>query len=284
MATAPTFESQLTGANRDAYMALTTLFKTYNLQSLAPKIFDYIKNGYSADTIAILLQDTSEYKQRFAGNTARLAKGLPVLSAAQYLSVESSYRQIMKDAGLPVGFYDSPADFTQWIGTDVSPTEVKGRVDLAVASTSQANPWVKQQLAALYGVDDAHLTSYFLDQNRSLPILQKQQQAAAFGAEAARRGLLSDATRMEDYVTSGLSQSQASQGFQTVAEELPNLMALADRFGVTFGQQDEEQAVFGTSAVGTAKRKGLASQERALFSSGSGAGAGGLNAGYRQTT
>lgn len=284
MAAAPSFESQLTGANRDAYLALTTEFKRYGLESLAPTIFNYIKNGYSADTIALLLPDTKEYKQRFAGNTARLAKGLPVLSAAQYLSVESSYRQIMQDAGLPKGFYDSPADFTQWIGTDVSPTEIKGRVDLAVASTSQANPWVKNQLATLYGVDEAHLTSYFLDQNRSLPILQKQQAAAAFGAEAARRGLLSDRTRMEDYVSSGLSQSQASQGFQTVAEELPNLVALADRFGVTFGQTDEEGAVFGTNAKAAGARRGLASQERALFAAGSAAGSGGLNAGYRQTT
>lgn len=277
------FEDQLNGADRDAYVALTTLFKSYGLESLAPKIFDYIKNGYSGDTIAILLQDTKEYKDRFAGNEARKKAGLAVLTPAEYLSTESAYRQVMAAAGMPSGFYDQPSDFTKWIGTDVSPTEIKGRVDLAVASTTQADSFVKQQLAAFYGVDDAGIAAYFLDQGRALPVLQKQQQAAAFGAEAARRGLLSDRSRMEDYVTSGLSQSVASQGFAQVAEELPNLQALAARFGTTFGQVEEEGAVFGTSAASAQKRRGLASQERALFGGSQGATSGGLAQGYRAT-
>ena len=72
----------LTGANRDAAKALVELFKQYGLESLAPKIVEFIQNGYSADTTAILLQDTTEYKQRFAANEARRKKGLPVLSPA----------------------------------------------------------------------------------------------------------------------------------------------------------------------------------------------------------
>lgn len=277
------FEDQLHGADRDAFLALNTLFKSYGLDTLAPKIFEYIKSGYSGDTIAILLQDTKEYKDRFAGNEARKKAGLPVLNPAEYLATESAYRQVMAAAGLPKGFYDQPSDFTKWIGTDVSPTEIKGRVDLAVASTSQANDYVKQQLAAFYGVDEAGIAAYFLDQNKALPLLEKQQKAAAFGAEAARRGLLSDRSRMEDYVTSGLSQSAASQGFQQVAEELPNLQALAARFGTTFNQFDEEQAVFGTSAASATKRRGLASQERALFAGSQGSTSGGLSQGYRAT-
>jgi hypothetical protein len=197
--------------------------------------------------------------------------------------VESAYRQLLQDSGMPKGFYDNPADFRSWIANDVSPTEVKGRVDLAVASTSQANPYVKQQLAALYGVDESYLTAYFFDRTKSVPLLQKQEKTAEFASEAAKRGLLTDRDRFEGYITSGLSQSAASQGFQVVAEELPNLDAIANRFGTTFGQVEEEGAVFGTSAQSTAKRQGLASQERALFSGRQGASAGGLSAGYRQT-
>lgn len=277
------FDKLLTGENRDAYAALRSMFAQFGLDSLAGKIYDYAKQGYGADTISLLLQDTKEYKTRFAANEERAKKGLAVLSPAEYLSTEAAYRQLMQDSGMPKGFYDNPADFQKWIASDVSPTEVKGRIDLAVASTSQANPYVKSQLAALYGVDESYLTAYFFDDKNSLPLLQKQQKTAEFAAEAARRGLLTDRNRFEGYITQGLSQSAASEGFQTVASELPNLDAIAARFGTTFGQVEEEGAVFGTDSASGQKRKGLASQERALFGGSRGASAGGLSSGYRQT-
>src|SRR5437899_6759862 len=52
------YDKLLSGTNRDAYMALDALFKNYGLESLAGKIYDYVKNGYSGDTVALLLQDT----------------------------------------------------------------------------------------------------------------------------------------------------------------------------------------------------------------------------------
>src|SRR5690606_32920485 len=125
------YDKLLTGANRDAYMALNSMFKTYGLGSLASRVYDYVKNGYSADTITVLLQDTPEYKKRFAANEARQKAGLNVLSPAEYISTENSYRQIMRQSGLPAGFYDSTDDFTKWISTDISPTELQSRVDLA---------------------------------------------------------------------------------------------------------------------------------------------------------
>lgn len=181
------FADALTGANRDAFVLLNSLFTSYGLGTLAPKIFSYIQNGYSADTISLLLQDTAEFKQRFAGNELRKKAGLAVLSPADYLATEASYRQVMASAGLPKNFYDQPSDFASWIGNDVSPTEIKSRVDLAVTNTTMQDPYVKAQLAAYYGIDDAHLTSYFLDQSKALPLLQKQEAAAQFGAEAARQ-------------------------------------------------------------------------------------------------
>ena len=70
----------LTGADRDAAVALTNLFRQYGLESLAPRIVDFIKQGYGPDVITIMLQETPEYKQRFAANDKRVAAGLPALS------------------------------------------------------------------------------------------------------------------------------------------------------------------------------------------------------------
>lgn len=283
------YDKLLTDANRDAFLALQSMFNGFGLGSLAPKIYEYAKQGYGADVISLLLQDTPEYKQRFAGNQARAQAGLPVLSPAEYLSTERAYRQIMQDAGLPKGFYDSPTDFTKWIAGDVSPTEVKGRVDLAVANSAQVSTWTKQALSDLYGVDQSYVTAYFLDSQRTLPLLQKQAQAAQFGGEALKRGLGMDQGRLEDYVTSGLSQSAVSQGFQAVAEALPNIQAIAARYGETFGQGELENDFIGggiqTNSLesSTNKRKRLASQERALFSGSGGASPGGLSTGFQAT-
>lgn len=280
------FELLLTGENRDAYAALRSLFNQYGLGTLAPKIYEYAKQGYGGDVISLLLQDTTEYKTRFAANETRRKAGLPVLSPAEYLETENAYRQLLQASGLPKGFYDSPTDFTNWLAGDVSPSEVKSRIDLAVGSTMQANPATKQALAQMYGVDQSFITAYYLDEKRALPLLQKQAQAAQYGGEALKRGLAANVGNLEDFVTAGLSLSQVSEGFQAVAQALPNVQAIASRFGETFTQSELERDIIGgvqPSGLGEPRRKRLASQERALFSGFGGATPGGLSAGFQAT-
>src|SRR5512139_2892034 len=96
----PTWADALSGDKRDAYIAVYKLFQSYGLATLAPKIFEYVQKGYSADTISMLLQDTAEYKKRFAGNELRRQAGMPVLSASDYLSLESQYRQELREGGM----------------------------------------------------------------------------------------------------------------------------------------------------------------------------------------
>lgn len=239
----------LYGDQRNAYEALNNLFSSYGLQTLAPKIFDFIQKGYSADTIGILLQDTDEYKQRFAGNELRRQRGLPVLAPNEYLSVESSYRQLMRQAGLPEGFYDSPQDFNDFIGKDLSPTELKGRVDMAAQATALANPAYKKALEEMYGVDESHVTAYFLDQNKSLPLLQKQAAAASIGAEALKRGLQLS-TNLEDYATAGLTAQQAAQAYTQIAQQLPEYQQIAGQYGEKATQNEFEHAIFETGTTG----------------------------------
>jgi hypothetical protein len=59
---------------------LYAVFKGYDLGSLAPQIKTMLLNGYDADTISLLLQQTTEWQQRFAGNEKRKKNGLAVLS------------------------------------------------------------------------------------------------------------------------------------------------------------------------------------------------------------
>lgn len=270
---------KLAGPQRDAFEALNTLFTGYGLGSLAPKIFDYIKKGFSADTISILLQQTDEYKQRFSGNETRKAKGLPVLSPAEYLSTESSYRQLMRQAGLPEGFYDQPSDFADFIGKDVSPTELKSRVDLASQATALASPSYKEALQTMYGLTDANLTAYFLDPNRALPTIQKQAAAAAIGAEALKHGLQVSG-KAEDYALAGVSAQQAAQAYGQIAQQLPEYSQIGSAFGEQVNQGTFEQALFGGGAAGqedaSHKLQRLASWNRAQASGEAGAARAGL--------
>ena len=225
-----------------------------------------MKNGYGADTISILLQDTPEYKKRFAANEARLKAGLSVLSPAEYISVENSYRQIMRQSGLPVGFYDSNTDFTNWISSDMSPTELQGRVDLATQATALANPAYKAALKQM-GLDDGQLAAYFLDPDRALPILQKSAATAAIGAEALQRGLAFDQQYASELATAGVSRDQAAQGYAKIADEFSDLGTLAQVYGGQWTQRMAEEDVFvGGTGASQQREKLIGKVNAVLFS------------------
>lgn len=269
------YEKLLSGEDRDAFLAVNALFKSYGLETLAGKIYDYVKNGYSADTISILLQDSNEYKTRFSGNEARKQAGLPVLTPAEYLSTEASYRQIMQSAGLPAGFYDQASDFAGWIGKNVSPTEIQSRVDLATQATILANPNYRRALNMM-GINDSDLTAYFLDDKRALPYLQKSAATAAIGGEALAQGLTFDKAYSEQLALQGIGQEEARSGYSQLASELETYQNLGRMYNEEFTQRTGEQALFEGSAEALKKKGRLLSQERGAFSGASGGARAGL--------
>lgn len=269
------YDKLMSGDERDAYMGLTSLFKNYGLESLAGKIFEFVKNGYSADTISIMLQDTPEYKQRFAANEARRKAGLPVLNPADYLATENAYRQVMQEAGLPKGFYDTNSDFTDFISRNVSPSEVQKRVDLAVQASTMADDNVKKALKQI-GIGDTDITAYFLDKDRALPFLTQSVATAKLGAEALAQGLTFDSAYMEQLAKRGITADAARQGYAGIADEMTTLSTLGSIYGEEWNQRESERAMFEGSAAAVQKKKRLASQERGAFSGSAGGARGGL--------
>jgi hypothetical protein len=255
---------------------LSQVFESYGLGTLGPKIKEFVQQGFTPDTVTLKLQETPEYQQRFAGNTARKKAGLPVLSPAEYLATESAYRQTMRSAGLPSGFYDTPEDFSTFIGVDVSPSELKQRVDVAAQTIEGADPFFKQQLKQFYGINDADMVAYALDADRALPTLLKQTQAVQFGAEAARQGIQASRTMAEQYAGLGVSQEQARVGFeqvammQPVAERLSSISAGSQPVGL----EELTSATFGGTQSAEAKRRiqNLAQEEQSRFAGQAGVG------------
>lgn len=269
------YDKLLTGENRDAYMAVTALFKQFGLESLSGKIYDFVKNGYSPDTISILLQDTPEYKKRFAANEARKKAGINVLSPAEYLSIEQSYRQIFNQSGLPQGFYDTNDDFTNFISGDMSPTELKARVDAATQATILANPQYKQALAQM-GLSQGDLTAYFLDPKKALPYIQKAAATAQIGAEALQRGFAFDQQYAENLATQGVTSEQAAQGYAQIGDEFSSLQTLGAVYGGGWTQREAEESTFTGGGAEGKKREALISKEKGAFSGSAGGARQGL--------
>lgn len=267
----------LTGTSRDAAVFLTDLFSSYGLGTLAPKIVEFLKNGYSSDTIALLLQQTDEYKARFPANTARLAAGLPVLNPAQYISTEQAYRQVLQSAGLPPGFYDSNSDFTNWISGDVSPTEIQQRVQVASDLVTNADPATLSAFQQMYGADAGHLVAYALDRTVAEPLLEKQYRAAQIAGAAANNALGIGQTQAETLAGAGITQQQATQGFGQIGQDAPTVNKLDQIYGGNVSTEDLVNSVFLNQADASQKINSLASQERGAFGGTSAVGQGSLS-------
>lgn len=260
----------LPGQERDAYAALTTLFNSYGLGSLAPKILSYLQNGYGSDTITILLQQTDEYKKRFAGNQHRIANGLQVLTPAEYLSTEASYKQLLRQNGLSDHF-DNEANFAEWIGKDVSPTELSDRVNMAVQATTQAPPTVTQYFNQL-GIGTGDLAAYFLNDQNATPALQLKLNQAQIGGAALQNKLNISAADSLRYAQQGVTYQQAQSAYQRISDILPTAEKLSQIYGKQqqVNQQTLEQQYLGQSGAAQLAAERLGQQETAAFSGQSG--------------
>lgn len=270
----------LTSTQQSAYDLLNNVLTQAGLSALSSQVKSLILNGTlssssSADDLQMYLGDTAEWKARFAGNEALKAKGLQPLSAADYLSVESQYAQIMKNYGLPEGFYDSRSEMANLIGNSVSVNELQTRVSAFADVANRDDPGTKAQLRAL-GMTDGDLLAYTIDATKAMPLIQQKLQQITLGAAARNAGVTPDANYLTQLASQGITEQQAQQGFSTVASDGANLTKLGDIYGEKYGIGDLESEVFEDNGTAANKRKRLASQERASFTGSSGIQSGSL--------
>ena len=274
----------------DAVQNLVSTFSNYGLGGeIATALSNLVKNGYGADTISLIAQDPKSndplavaYRQRFAGNAGRVAKGLAPLSPAEYLANEQAYATVAREAGLPAGFYDNKEAFAKMIAADVSPAEMKSRATLAKDTLINADPSYLDQMQNLYGLDQSHALAHLLDPEAAMPLIEKQVNAVKLGAAAQRQGLGLNQATAEQLAGLGTTEAQANAGFSQMASQLPATQALASRY-TGFGDvgtigQALTASTFNAPVAGTetpaqaAERiKRLQGQEVSAFSGSAGA-------------
>jgi hypothetical protein len=231
------------------------------------------------------IYNSGAYKTRFAANEAikkRMAdgKGRPgdrLLTPYEYIQTEKAYEEILKEAGLPTGFYDQQEDFTNFIAMGVSTAELTDRVNIARNALNNADQGIKTALQDFYGLSNSDLTAYLLDKDRAMNVIdsrfkytteeaKKMYTSAEIGGAALRAGQMSDKAFAEEIYAAGKA-GQAESAFQTAATQQRDYKRLMGLYGETSSEQDlarEELALAGGTDV-TIKKKKLASQERAKF-------------------
>lgn len=267
--TGATSGNGLSGDQNNAYQVMVGMLNQWGLGALAPDVLKFIQQGYDQTAVSFLLQDTDAYKQRFAGNEVRRKNGLPVLSPQDYLSTEAAYRQIMHSSGLPSGFYDQPSDFSNWIGNDVSASEVNSRVNMAVDAANKLSDGTKQAFQQYYGIQPNDLAAYFLDQSRAMPLLQTQARATAIGGAAINAGSGLGQSRAEQLAAqSNLSDTELAKNESSAVVMGQQGALLSDINGGHYGQSDAENELFLNDAQAAERRRRLAAQETSNFTGG----------------
>lgn len=239
--------NQLSTAQRNAWAYLQQLLDSYGLGSLSQFVITELISGRSQDEIALDLQQTPEFKAAFPEIAARKAAGLPAISPGEIVSYRNSAVQLMRAAGLPQGFYDSPQDVQGLISSDVSLSELNDRINAAKDATYNIDPAAQARLYQEFGLapGSGALAAFFLDDKKALPLLQQQLQAAQIGGAADQVGYggLSNDTALQ-LAQSGVTAAQARQGFNTLGGEQQLFTGLPGENATTIGQDQQLQAQF----------------------------------------
>lgn len=208
---------------QSAHAIVTNFLAQFGLGSLANwawQRYAQLGGGPNAlNQISVEMVEQPQFQKRFPAYKILAERG-EAMSPAEMINYEQTARQIFHAAGIPNGFYDQPDDLAKFMVNDVSASELQQRVQLASSAALTAPPDVRQQLASLYGLDQGHLTAYFLDPKKAEPLLQQTFTAAQIGAQSTRTGfgqLTADqATHLAQI---GVSDQTAAQGFGQLGQE-----------------------------------------------------------------
>jgi hypothetical protein len=273
---------------RDAFALVQDTMRSYGftdaeLSELSGYIESSIIDPNIGPNAAILgMRNLGVYKQRFAGNEARVKAGLNALSEGEYLQQEKDYGQYFKEYG--VQDLATRTQMATLIGNDVSAIEAKNRIGLAVDRVKNADPVIMTELKKYYPtLGDKDLVSYFLNPVQALPELKRKVTASEIGAAAIGQGF-TDTSRALGLADYGVDRASALAGYADIKGVLPTSEKLSDIYGeagIDYTQATGEAEFLKQNQDAAEKRKRLRSMERASFQGSTGMEG---NAGLAQST
>jgi len=224
----PTFTPS--ASDESAIGAITDVLGSAGLGSVAQTAWAQLNSGVPASQIISDIRSGNPiygnaYAQRFPGMAALAAKG-QAINEGTYISLEKSYTEVLKSAGIPSGTFDTTAYMGNLIANNINPTDLQSRVTAAQNSVLSLDPNIRQYALDTYGLDSGHLAAWALDPSQALPKIQQQAQAMQIGGAALQQGFNGagangelTTAQAEALANQGISQSQAQAGFSNLAQE-----------------------------------------------------------------
>lgn len=247
-------------SSQSAHSIIDTALSQYGLQSLSTWAWEQYLAGTPIDTIMFQMRQRPEYKLRFPAMDS-LAAGGHAISENEYIGYEHAVTGIMRQYGLPAGFYDQPDDFTKLLSGQVSVSEVSQRLAAYSDVVNAQDPQVLREFQDLYGITPGQLTAYAIDPDRATPLLLRQFQASQTAAQAydSGYGQLTQ-TEAERYAGANPAGFSKLAGLSEVLNPLPGETGGIDRATGLSAEFDQNAAAQAQIAAAQAKRVAAFSQ------------------------
>jgi len=264
-------------AREGAKSFLRGLLETYGLGSLAGEVERLVGDTTNELVIAQRLRETQQYKDRFKGLLGLQQRGITdIRNEAEYLNLETQYRQVFREAGLRdyLGTsgtqteYDAIARLVSDFSLSVN--EVRDRVTDAQRVVAETPQEVRDSLQQFYGIDPALLTQYVLDPENTTTQIQRRANAAIVGGYAQRAGLTFGAgvsERIGEFVGGGEDiRGTAIEPLLTEVSDIQKATRrLADIEKTTLTEEETALSRLDLDQQAREKVRGLQSRERARF-------------------
>lgn len=245
---------------------------------LADWMTQQLEDGVPQATIAREVRSQPAYIKRFPAMKYLSELGIAP-SEAEYIQSETIYRDRLSSLGDVYRGYMSTDYIGKLMMNDINPDEVTRRVAATqeyIYSTAPRS--VVNALRDQYGMTESEMVAYMLDpQNAGEQIItdfQRRQSRAQILGAASDTGLSLSAGIADSIADRGYNYASAAVGMEQVKEDLGTLTKLASFSGETVTQDEVMSDQFNLTNAGSARqrRRRLASQERARFSTSSAVG------------
>jgi hypothetical protein len=251
----------------------SSLLRQFGLEELEPILERWIREGRTFEEFELGFYDRSTEQGKVVDRLypelrLRQEAGRAPISITQIRDWRDQARSLMRQYGLPEGFYDEPEDFQQMIVGDVSLSELNQRVQDGYVAVASAPQDVRDNLREMFGVDEGGMAAYFLDPTRATPILERQVAAATLGAVAGRTGFSLNRTQAEELAAFGVTGAQAQQGFGELAASQELFNPLPGENADSISKDEQIDAVFGGNAAAQRRIRQRAKRRTAPFEQG----------------
>jgi hypothetical protein len=264
---------------QSAFDFLKLQLTNLGIGDLVAPLEDLIKEGISSDEMTLRLMNDPKYnkayKTRFAANDARIAAGFRALSPAEYVTLEDTYQDVMRQYGLPESYYTKDATgkqigFEKLIANNISNLELADRIGTAQKRVLNANPEVTQALKQFYpDITNADILAYTLDPKNAIENIKRKVTAAEIGGAAlSQTGLTTSLARAEELQRYGVDKEAATAGYSAIGDSLQRGSQLAAIYGESpYTQATAESEVFKLSGQQEARkqRQKVTGLEKAAF-------------------